>query len=219
MLLIQTGRGPRFESTGQTAAVGATGVSVASFDDDMHRLKEGIKAMQVAYNRYFTGALDRPPVEMQSSLSAIIREHTINTEGQRTADRFRLNALVSRFHILTEMWNRNVRQMEEGRPAALDRRGTQVDVSKKSGDRELYRARFQAGRSSPENPQMQKLYESYLLAIKAGDTSKGSLSYRNFYAQVHRRMEKCQEKTGCAEMMLRVLLVDNRPVLKVKSTS
>jgi hypothetical protein len=192
---------------------------VASFDDEMHRLSEGLKALQVAYSRYFTGALDRPPVELQSSLAAIIREHTVDTEGQRTSERFRFNTLVSRYHILTEMWNRNVRQIEEGRPTALDRRSTQVQGRRSTGEREVYRARFQAGRSSPEDPAMQKLYESYLSAAKTGGDVKGTLSYRSFYSQVHRRLEKCQEKNGCSEVMLRVVLVDNRPVLKVKSTS
>lgn len=192
---------------------------MASFDDEMHRLSEGLKAMQVAYSRYFTGALDRPPVELQASLAAIIREHTVDTEGQRTAERFRFNSLVSRYHILTEMWNRNVRQIEEGRPSSLDRRGgTQVTAKSTSGEKEMYRARFQTGQSSQENPDMQKLYESYLSAAKAGGT-KGTLSYRKFYGQVQRHLEKCQEKTGCDAVVLRVVLVDNRPVLKVKSAS
>ncbi len=192
---------------------------MASFDEEMHRLSEGLKALQVAYSRYFTGALDRPPVELKSSLAAIIREHTVETEGQRTAERFRFNSLVSRYHILTEMWNRNVRQIEEGRPAPLDRRPSQVEPRKKSGEQEMYRAQFQAGQSSPENPQMKKLYESYLSAAKTGGAVKGTVSYRNFFTQIHQRVEKCQEKTGCDSVTLRVVLVDNRPVLKVKSTS
>lgn len=192
---------------------------MASFDDEMHRLSEGLKALQVAYSRYFTGALDRPPVELQMNLASIIREYTVDTEGQRTSERFRFNSLVSRYHILTEMWNRNVRQIEEGRPAALDRRGTKVDVNKKTKDEEIYRVRFQAGQSSPENPEMQKLYESYLSAARNGGASKDTLSYRNFFSQVNRRLEKCQEKTGCDEVIFRVVLVDNRPVLKVKYTS
>ena len=39
---------------------------MALFDEEMHRLDEGLKALQIEYSRYFTGALDRPPVELQS---------------------------------------------------------------------------------------------------------------------------------------------------------
>jgi len=191
---------------------------VEIFNDEMHRLSEGLKELQIHYNRYFTGALDRPPVELQARLSATIREHTLNMDDMRTSERFRFNTIVSRFHILTEMWNRNVRQVEEGRFSVMDRRDSHPNNKKGKRERELYRARFQSGQSTPENPHMQKLYDSYLSAAKSGGSLDGTLSYRNFYNQVHRRLEKCQEKTGCREVMLRVVLVDNRPLLKVKSS-
>ena len=85
---------------------------MSSFDEEMHRLDEGLKALQIEYNRYFTGALDRPPTELQASLATIIRDHNNPPEGRRTAEQFRFSSLVSRYHILIEMWNRNVRQIE-----------------------------------------------------------------------------------------------------------
>lgn len=192
---------------------------MSSFDDDMRRLDEGLKNLKIEYNRYFTGALDRPPLELQNSLGAIIRRHSQNPEGRRTAEQFRLNALVSRFHSLTEMWNRNVRHIEEGRPSVLDRRdsATEPTAAGNKGEEEIYRARLDAADSAPENPALQKLYKSYLSAAGRGEGLSGTLSYKNFYDQVHRRMARCQEKNGGSAVLLKVVVVDNRALLKLKS--
>ena len=190
---------------------------MSQFDEDMYRLDEGIKALKVEFNRYFTGALDRPPVELQNSLQGIIRDHTGHGEGRRTAEQFRFNALVSQYHILSEMWGRNVRNIEEGRPSVMDRRETTKDPVKPAGEQELFKTSLGPGESKPEHPALQKLYQSYLSAAQKGTGLSGTLSYRHFYTQVHKRMERFQEKNGSSQVTPRVVLVDKRPLLKVKS--
>jgi hypothetical protein len=192
---------------------------LSSFDEDMHRLDEGLKSLQIEYNRYFTGSLDRPPTELQASLAGIIRDHTQAPEGRRTAEQFRFSSLVSRYHILIEMWNRNVRQIEEGRPSMLDRRDTTVQKRAKPAEEEIYSTRVRPGESAPDNPALHKLYKSYLTAAGKGDGLAGAISYRSFFSQVNKRMERSQEKNGDKAVIFKVVLVDNRPLLKLKSTS
>jgi hypothetical protein len=195
-------------------------VSVSSFDEEMHRLDEGLKALQIEYNRYFTGALDRPPTELQTNLANIIRDHTNPPEGRRTAEQFRFSSLVSRYHIQIEMWNRNVRQIEEGRPSMMDRReSVAAPPQGKPAEKELFSTRVAAGDSAPENPQIHKLYKSYLSAANGGEGLTGAISYRSFFKQVDKSMERCQAKNGGKPVELKVVLVDNRPLLKLKSSS
>lgn len=192
---------------------------MSSFDEDMHRLDEGLKSLQIEYNRYFTGALDRPPVELQTSLANIIRDHNNPPEGRRTAEQFRFSSLVSRYHILIEMWNRNVRQIEEGRPSVLDRREATAEARTKPAEKELFSTRVSPGESAPDNPAFHKLYKSYLSAADKGEGMAGAISYRSFFSQVNQRMERCQEKNGGKAVVFKVVLVDNRPLLKLKSSS
>ena len=190
---------------------------MSTFDEDMHRLDEGLKALHIEYNRYFTGALDRPPVELQAGLASIIREHNTPPDGRRTAEQFRYNALVSRFQVQIEMWNRNVRNIEEGRPSVLDRRDRQAAPASRPAEREIFRTQMRPGDSAPDNPALHKLYKSYLSAADHGQGLAGAISYRSFYTQIQKRLDRCQEKNGDRAVEFKVVLVDNRPLLKLKS--
>jgi hypothetical protein len=190
---------------------------VSTFDEDMSRLDEGLKALHIEYNRYFTGVLDRPPVELQAGLASIIREHNTPPDGRRTAEQFRYNALVSRFQVQIEMWNRNVRNIEEGRPSVLDRRDRQAAPANRPAEQEIFRTQMRPGDSAPDNPALHKLYKSYLSAADRGQGLAGAISYRSFYSQIQKRLSRCQEKNGDRAVVFKVVLVDNRPLLKLKS--
>jgi hypothetical protein len=192
---------------------------MSSFETDMNRLDEGLKALQVEYNRYFTGALDRPPYELQTEMEGLIRRHTAAGEGRRTAEQFRFNSLVARFHSLRELYNRNVRNIEEGRPSVLDRRESHLEDAPEPAEKEICTARVKVGKATPEHRGLQALYNSYLEAAGKSGSLQGTLSYRSFYNQLQTRLERHHERTGSDEVMFRVVLVDNRPLLKLRSRS
>jgi hypothetical protein len=185
------------------------------FEAEMQKLDEGIQALKIEYNRYFTGALERPPYGLQSSLEAIIRRHSVPVQGRRTAEQFRFNSLLSQFRVLTEMWNRNVRHIEEGRPSPLQRRDQEAPVERVEKERELYRATVSLDDSSPQSRTLQDLYRSYVHLAASDRASK--VSYGSFYNTIHARIERYQERTGARSVIFRIVLVDNRPVLKLRS--
>ncbi len=190
---------------------------MTDFESDMLKLDEGLKALKIEFNRYFTGALDRPPYELQSGLEAIIRRQTANGSGRRTAEQFRFNSLVSRFHVLTEMWNRNVRNIEEGRPSILQRREGEDDGQRRPPEHEVFRTSLNLRDAGPDSTGFRDLYRSYLSAAHGGQPRPGALSYERFYDQVRSRMLRYQERTGADTVQFRLVLVDNRPLLKLRS--
>ena len=195
----------------------------ARFDEDLERLEKGIRLLKAQYSRYFVGSADRPPRELQATLAAIIHRQSAAgaTTGRRTADHFRFNSVVSNFHVMTEMWNRNVRAAEEGRGGAVTaRRGKATTTAPApAGEREVFRAHLSAADSHPRDKRWQSLYSSYLQAAQDATGKAPSLSYQRFYERLHERVCRYAEQTGRAELTCRVVVVDNRPILKLGSGS
>jgi hypothetical protein len=188
---------------------------VNSFESDMRQLDEGIRALKIEYNRYFTGAAERPPYDLHTKLENIVRRHAAPVHGRRTAEQFRYNSLVSQFRVLSELWNRNVRNIEEGRPSLLQRRDSEAPARAAEVEREIYRGAVTADDPATEDRTLQHVYDSYMQAT--GGNGRRSLSYQSFQSQMHQRLERFQARTGARKVVVRIVLVDNRPVLKLRS--
>lgn len=196
----------------------ATDEVEARFEEDLERLEKGIRLLRAQYNRYFVGSADRPPRELQATLATIIHRQSAAgvSTSRRTADHFRFNSVVSNFHVLTEMWTRNVRAAEEGRGGTLRaRRGTRPSAG--TGEREIFRAHLSATDSNPRDERWQRLYSSYLQAAQEATGKAPSLSYQRFFERLHDRVCRYAEQTGQAELTCRIVVVDSRPILKLGS--
>lgn len=196
------------------------------FEADLAELADGIALLKAEYNRYFAGDLARPPYDLQSRLQSLIRRRSAARlgAGRRPADQFRFSTLESSFHILTEMWKKNVRALEEGRPCQLQRRppAPASDTPRATPDaggseREFYRTMVTIPEASPSAPQFRELYTSFLAAAANATGRPPSLSYRTFYDRVASRLLSLRRRTGTRRAVFRVVLVDNRPMLKLRS--
>lgn len=191
----------------------------AVFEEDVRRIEEQIRRLETEYNRYFTGSSPRPPSLLQGELATRVRRRMEAGDKLSSAQKFRLESIISRFHILSEMWIRNVRNIEEGRPAVLDRRSPEAPLNrhKNSAEKEIFRVSLSLSGTRPEAAALKNLYDSYLsVAAPAGGTAR-TVSYQNFYRQIHQRLEKIGRERGSDNMVCRIVIVDNHPVLKVRS--
>ena len=201
----------------------ATDDTEARFEEDLERLDQGMRVLKAQYNRYFVGSAERPPRELQATLAAIIHRRSAapGSPGRRTADYFRFNSMVSNFHVLTEMWNRNVRSLEEGRGDSLvvrrARATTATATPAATGEREVYRTCVSATTAQPGDERWQGLYASYLQAAEKASGHTASLSYQTFFDRLQDRVRQYSERTGKVELTCRVVVVDDRPVLKLGS--
>lgn len=193
------------------------------FEEVLERLERGLKSLRMDYNRYFIGVRDRPPLDLQMTLAAIIHRQTASgtASTRRTSDNFRFNSIVSTFHVLTEMWNRNVRNREEGRSAGQpgQDRGAAAgaDAGEKQAGQEIFRTRLSANDSNAEGEELRGLYASYVQAVQETGRSTASLSYQTFCERVESRMRSYAKRTGHPEVTCRLVVVDSRPILKLGS--
>ena len=189
-----------------------------TLEDELDRLEDGLRHLRAEYNRYFVGAADKPPQETQFELRALVQRLAENISNQRTADRFRINTLISRYQILTQMWARNVRQLEEGQPTPLRPRGRSASSPAQAPEeREVASARCSKAGTGTEAEAIRSVYDAWVECAQQNGQDQARVPWETFYGKIRGRIEQHGERTGAEAVELRLVLVDNRPTLKLRS--
>ncbi len=79
----------------------------------LDELEDGIEALRLAYEKYFSGIERMPPAKQRTKLEKLMRG--VETRGvTNTVIRFRLNGLRARFITYKHYWTRMENQLERG---------------------------------------------------------------------------------------------------------
>jgi len=81
---------------------------------DLQQLAADLRRLEVEYTQFFAGRLPRPPLRLRSSVDALMRRLD-RAPFEQIAQRFRFQTLQSRYATFGELWDRSMRQREEGR--------------------------------------------------------------------------------------------------------
>jgi len=98
--------------------------TLTQLQKDLTELEADLKRLEAEYNMYFAGRSPRPPWETRGRVQAVLKRWDRAYMEGATADRFRFEALQSRFQTMVDVWDRGQRAREEGRagPFALARK-------------------------------------------------------------------------------------------------
>ncbi len=83
--------------------------------DDLVDIEEGIRKLQVEWEKFFGGVERRPPTVLRTRVENLIRRH-MGSEMRNSTERFRYQTLTARYNTFNELWNKRLRALEEGRP-------------------------------------------------------------------------------------------------------
>lgn len=86
------------------------------FDRQLRELEAEIKRLEVEYNLFFAGRLAKLPWDTRARVEGLVKRYD-RMHIQNTAERFRFQQLQSRFSAFCELWERNLKSREGGRPA------------------------------------------------------------------------------------------------------
>jgi len=175
---------------------------------DIARLENGIRQLKIQYDMFFAGSIPKQPFELRTEIERIIRRHSI-TPIRKYAPRFHFNSLVSRFNIMSELWAKTLRSLEEGdRPAPA--------VADRAGNGEHLVARCTVKNPADERDHLRLLHSRLLEARKKAGESGSKVSFESFLRSVGAQAGKLREKTGCDKVELRVIVVDRKVVVKAR---
>jgi hypothetical protein len=93
---------------------------LADLERDLRRLKSDLGQLEIDYKMFFAGQRTRPPYALRSTVEALVRRLD-RTPIQGSGERFRFNTLQHRLRTFVNLWDREVRAREEGRPGVFSR--------------------------------------------------------------------------------------------------
>ncbi|RPH56689.1 DNA-binding response regulator [bacterium] len=177
----------------------AFGVSEA-----IDRLGRDVQQLRVDFERFFNGALPFPPEELRNRVQMQLRQLR-NANLSTAVESFRLGDLEARFNSYNELFNRRLRDREEGRhPQAAH----QAPPPTRSHDPE--KGILVGDRVDPEAAEA--LY--CRLASAPGDSPKFDLD--SFQTYLVKQAAAIRAKTGCSEVQFRLAVEDGKTKLKAR---
>lgn len=171
--------------------------------ESLDQLQRDIRQLQIDFERFFNGGLPLPPEELRNRIQTQLR-NLRNTNITAAVDSFRLNDLEARYNSYNEMYNRRLRDQEEGRT----HQKVIAFVEKQRFDP---RGGIVFG-SDIDSEAAEALYHG--LASGPGDGPKFDLD--SFQTYLRRQTEAIRQKTGCDEVQFRVAEEDGKLKLKAR---
>jgi len=196
-------------------------------DEDISRFEEALRRLKIQYDIFFLGVRKLPPTEDRKRLDEFLRELTGKSRPRDNAMRFRLTTIVSRYNQFQELWNRQMREREEG-PTDFRRRASALQSGNNGGPREAVPAPTNGGRvtsatpdpyvrvtRSAEGDALKTIHSQILEASKALGKSS-ALSLEQVAAMVQKQAQDLRDRFKVETIAFRVETVEGKVKLKAR---
>ena len=202
---------------GTGAAAGAAAGSAAGLAAGARRLPSGVPGLQgeidqlgrdiqqlrIDFERFFSGALPWPPDELRGRIKGELRG--LRNSSQATAvDRFRLGDMEARFNSYNELYNRRLRDVEEGRQRVA------LPPPAETPRFDPHRGIVVGSRLDPAA--VEALYDG----LASGKAEAPRFDLASFGDYLERQASAIRERTGCSAVQFRLAEEDGKLKLKAR---
>ncbi len=181
---------------------------VESIEHELSGLERSLRLLGVDYERFFTGDVKRPPVGSRKAIEETLKRLG-NTQIDRVADRFRLQAIQSRYTVLTELWDKRIQMREEGklkgfRPLTQEEMEQKPAASAAVGDDTLSTS------VKGKRKDLRPLFERYCAARQALGEDVSKIRYERFEELIRRQASDIRRATGAKRLVFEVKTQDGK---------
>jgi len=178
----------------------------SDLERSLQKLEADLRRLEAEYNMFFAGQLPRPPWETRTQVEQSVAklERASAIEGSY-AERFRLQALMSRLATFVDLWDRGLRAREEGRPGPFAHRGQPAAGAASQGDRVVYVTVF----ADPvrESDRLRDLYER--VSDVRRELGERQVPFHRFAGLIRDKVAVLR-KRGAPEVAFRVTIHDGK---------
>jgi hypothetical protein len=174
--------------------------------EEIDELDESMSQLQVLYEKFFLGIDRRPPEQERKKVSTRMRQLR-TTMVKNTALKFRIQTLFAKLISFERMWDRTLREMEEG-----------------TYKRDVFKAKLRQGKEgqrpaahkTPEIPddKLRRLYDTYLVARQRCGEPTDGISYESVASRIRAQVPQLLEKHKAKNIEFKVVIKGGRAVLK-----
>ena len=204
---------------------------MSAVEEDLAKIEEGIFKLQKEWDRFFSGQERKAPFEARQRLDRLVRRY-IGVELRNNIERFRFQSLTAKYNTLSDLWNRKLRAIEEGRPlssvqlkhvreaeAEATATASAPVAAPSAGSKSMQssapaRAEVRLSTLREDEQGVKDLYEQFRAArASVGESEVKFESFRKLIAQQRSRL--LEEKDAVA-VDFRVALQNGKVALKAK---
>ena len=167
-----------------------------------------IAELQVLYEKYFLGIDRRPPETERKRISDRMRILK-GTLVKNTALKFRLHTLFAKLISFERMWDRTLREMEEG---TYRRDVFKAKLHNKKKEGKPAPAPTPAVHLSDEK--LRKLYDTYLVARQRTGEPVAGLTFDSVASRIRAQVPELLERHKAKNIEFKVVIKGGKAVLK-----
>jgi hypothetical protein len=180
--------------------------------EELDAMDQSIAEVQVSYEKYFLG-IDRRPPDRERKRVADRMRILKSTLVKNTALKFRLHTLFAKLISFERMWDRTLREMEEG----TYRRD--VFKAKLHGKKkEAVKSKEVAGQASPavhlSDEKLRKLYDTYLVARQRTGEPVAGLTFDSVATRIRAQVPELLARHKATNIEFKVVIKAGKAVLK-----
>jgi hypothetical protein len=200
---------------------------MSAIEEDLARIEEGTFKLQKEWDRFFSGQERKAPFESKQRLDRLVRKY-IGVEIRNNVERFRFQSLTARYNTLSDLWNRRLRAIEEGRhPSSMQlkqvreaeeklaaRDESPSPLAARNGNGSAARSEIRLSTLREDDAGIRDLYEQFKTArASVGEAEVRFESFRKLISQQRARL--LDEKDAVA-VDFRIAVQDGKVALKAK---
>jgi hypothetical protein len=171
-------------------------------DEELTRLEENIRRLQIEYEAYFNGGAPRPPNDTLYRVEQAIKKYSSDASKLNFSQRFRFNQLLQRYAVHSDLWRKRVRNKEEGRDSVARRRASEsalpleTQVVCRDPDR--------------EEEKVNRLLQALVEAKQRAGERTDDIDPSRFKQFVREKTMQLKRELGCGSVQFTVTVKDGR---------
>ena len=183
------------------------------FPEDIARLEHDLHELIIRYEQYFFGVEKREPLQLLDEVERCARRYQ-GVNITNTMLKFKYNSLIATLGVHRQKWTRINRLIEEGK-FTRDRfkMSLRQAEAKPHPSAEFTPAAFD--KKTLEAP-LERVYQDYIVALKACNLSVESLTREKIAAAIERQKPALLEKYHCRDVDFIVVIEGGKPRLKAR---
>lgn len=186
-------------------------------EQDLAQLETLLRQLEKEYDQFFSGQKREEPTKSEKQFLGALKSSAARTAANST-QAFKYNALVARYHAFKTVWNRRLRQREEGRGArgAPAPRAAPPRAELHPPAAAVARPEYLTSDPLHEPRHLRQFFEAYRRMREASGETNAKLQPESFGKALAEKVEKIKREQKCDSVLLRVVTEQGRTRLVAK---
>lgn len=178
--------------------------------EDLPILESRLAELITRYDQYFIGLEKREPLKLLAEVEQLARRYA-NAPINNTMYKHRYTNLIARLSSYRQLWNKTLREIEEGRYSRDRFRARLKEDRKDEGTTTPERRTAPKGQQDPE---VERVYQELLEARKKCNLPTSSVSREQLNLTLSKQRPEITKKLGTDNIRFRVVIEDGKPKIK-----